>query len=57
MARRMIDTESGKPKARARTIRRGVTLVVVLVVVAAIAYALGWIPHPGTSSLAGRLLP
>jgi hypothetical protein len=42
----MIDTESGKPKARARTIRRWVTFIVVLVILA-IAYALGWIPHPG----------
>jgi len=56
----MIDTESGKPKARARTIRRRVAFVVALVVIAAVAYVLGWIPHPGahawgTAVLAGRL--
>ncbi|HXF33229.1 MAG TPA: hypothetical protein VN603_01565 [Candidatus Acidoferrales bacterium] len=60
MGRQMIDTESGKPKARARTIRRRVAFVVALVVIAAVAYVLGWIPHPGahawgTAVLAGRL--
>jgi|GEM_PF-2974996 hypothetical protein len=47
MPRQMIDTESGKPKARARRIRRWVTFVVAVIVIAAIAYALGWIPHAG----------
>lgn len=50
MGRRMIDTESGKPKARARAIRRWVA-VVLLVIVIAIAYAVerGWVHAPGVA--------
>jgi hypothetical protein len=38
----MIDTESGKPKARARAVRRWIFFVVAVLIVIAVGTALEW---------------
>lgn len=59
MGRRMIDTESGKPKLRKRRQIRALALVLLIIVLAiAVAVERGMYrghPHAGTSPLADRL--